>query len=653
LAQAWGRWFELQLELKRLRVLTAKVVLRWQNRNLAKAFQKWYHELVRTRKAHKAVLMWKHRSLSKAWGAWYEHHIQIAMEKEGNAEVERLRKMMARMAMKKWMNASLLRAWNKWRYELRRTRLAKKVVKRWTHRALSKAWLACVLMVLEKKRLRSVAKKVVAHWTNRLMAQALNTWWDEVVRTRKTAKAILMWVHAALGRALRAWDLMVMEKKRLRALTIRVVMRWANRALAKAWETWYEEHVRILRLRNLKAKTLQRWLNIVLSKAFTKWFEELVRARKARKAVKMWRNHTLGRAWRTWQFKVMDLKRLRGLMSKALRRWKNRALSQAWQSWYDEHIKCVRLMELKAQVLMRWQKRTMTKAYQKWWSELRRSRIARRTVANFMRKTLCKTWRTWEGNVAPPGKNGVCPVCGKKDEDNDGSWEEAMHEHEQIEKELAVTEEGGFVGLQVTEVPPHFVKQVNDLVDRNFVRHDQPGYRNPKIVPGDRILQVDGRDAEHATLDALHKMLKGPLHSTVLLSLARVDTGERYTVEALRHGKYSFDGPSGLPQSMKDAVSQRSTGSVGRSKSPVTFRADTTGIPSLGGLDVLRHAPPMPEARACVCVCVAAFSCCDGSVQKRRQEEEEEEEEEERGWWWCWSSTFIHIQNDTMIILIL
>ena len=143
---------------------------------------------------------------------------------------------------------------------------------------------------------------------------------------------------------------------------------------------------------------------------------------------------------------------------------------------------------------------------------------------------------------------GVCQVCGiffsAAQWDNDG-WEQAMGDHEQIERELAVKEEGGFVGLQVTEVQPHFVKQVNDLVDRNFVRHDQPGYRNPKIVPGDRILQVDGRDAEHVTLDTLHSMLKGPLHSTVLLSLARADTGEPYAVEALRHGKHSCDGPGG------------------------------------------------------------------------------------------------------------
>jgi len=157
----------------------------------------WYHELVRTRKAHKAVLMWKHRSLSKAWGAWYEHHIQIAMEKEGNAEVERLRKMMARMAMKKWMNASLSRAWNKWRYELRRTRLGKRVAKRWTHRVLSKAWVAWESMVAEKKRLRAVAQKVVARWKHRIIAQAWQSWYEDHLQKKRlrhlTSRALSKW----------------------------------------------------------------------------------------------------------------------------------------------------------------------------------------------------------------------------------------------------------------------------------------------------------------------------------------------------------------------------------------------------------------------------------------------------------------------------
>jgi len=100
--------------------------------------------------------------------------------------------------------------------------------------------------------------------------------------------------------------------------------------------------------------------------------------------------------------------------------------------------------------------------------------------------------------------------------------------------------EGGFVGLQVSETPPHQVKQVDDFVDINFVRHDAPGYLNDRIMPGDRILQIDGKDAQHTDLQSLKDMLKGPLHSTVTIKLSRVDTGENYDVVALRHGFRAF-----------------------------------------------------------------------------------------------------------------
>ena len=231
---------------------------------------------------------------------------------------------------------------------------------------------------------------------------------------------------------------------------------------------------------------------------------------------------------------------------------------------------------------MRWKKRILYKAFQKWWSEVRRSRVARRAMANFLRKALCRAWRTWEDNVDFFGKsecscaNGVCPICGiffgAAGKWDNGSWEQAMNDHEQIERELLSVDrgEGGFVGLQVTEVPPHTVKQVNDLVDKNFIVHNQPGYSNPQIIPGDRILKVDGKYAEHADLDTLHRLLKGPLHSTVVLSLARAGTGEEYEVEALRHGKFSFteDKPNGqvdnkalappMSDLLKDVISHRS-----------------------------------------------------------------------------------------------
>ena len=132
-----------------------------------------------------------------------------------------------------------------------------------------------------------------------------------------------------------------------------------------------------------------------------------------------------------------------------------------------------------------------------------------------------------------------------------------MNEHARMEAELSIppsTEEGGFIGLQVSEQPPHTIRSIDDLVDMNFVRHDQHGYSNPRIFPGDRILQVDGINAEHIHLGALHKMLKGPLHSVVNLSLARADSEERYSVSAIRHGFRSFDDGS-LNHGVADASS--------------------------------------------------------------------------------------------------
>jgi hypothetical protein len=57
-------------------------------------------------------------------------------------------------------------------------------------------------------------------------------------------------------------------------------------------------------------------------------------------------------------------------------------------------------------------------------------------------------------------------------------------------------------------------------------------------------LQVDGSDAEHVPLAALHAMLRGPLHSTVNLKLARSNTGAEYTVVVLRHGFKAFVDPN-------------------------------------------------------------------------------------------------------------
>ena len=61
-----------------------------------------------------------------------------------------------------------------------------------------------------------------------------------------------------------------------------------------------------------------------------------------------------------------------------------------------------------------------------------------------------------------------------------------------------------FAGLEVTEQPQHAVVAIDDLVDNRFVKQGDPGYSNPIVHVGDRILAVDGRPAEHVSVQELH-----------------------------------------------------------------------------------------------------------------------------------------------------
>ena len=115
------------------------------------------------------------------------------------------------------------------------------------------------------------------------------------------------------------------------------------------------------------------------------------------------------------------------------------------------------------------------------------------------------------------------------------------------------TFECGFVGLVVTSSPPHRVKRVHGLLDRHCVRHDQHGYGNCTISEDDRVLQVDGVNVESMDITTLQRMLCGPLHSTVVITLASHATGDVYRIEALRHRDPSLDHSlsQGLPSNSR------------------------------------------------------------------------------------------------------
>ena len=175
--------------------------------------------------------MWKNRMLSKAWSKWWGEVLQTRKTKE-MSELEKLRKMMARVALKKWLNAAISRSWNKWHDELRRKRLLIKVAKRWAQRTLSKGWRAWEVMMMEKKRLRHLTNRALSLWKNRALAMAMSKWWAEVLRTWKAAKAARLWMNRAMAKACNAWLMFAEERKRLRVIASKVVGHWMHRYVA-------------------------------------------------------------------------------------------------------------------------------------------------------------------------------------------------------------------------------------------------------------------------------------------------------------------------------------------------------------------------------------------------------------------------------------
>ena len=78
----------------------------------------------------------------------------------------------------------------------------------------------------------------------------------------------------------------------------------------------------------------------------------------------------------------------------------------------------------------------------------------------------------------------------------------------------------GFVGLEITKTVPHEVISVM-VVDEANLTQDEEGYSNYKILPGDRLLAVNGQQCERVDVQEIHALLKGPAGTAVELSLAR------------------------------------------------------------------------------------------------------------------------------------
>ena len=85
------------------------------------------------------------------------------------------------------------------------------------------------------------------------------------------------------------------------------------------------------------------------------------------------------------------------------------------------------------------------------------------------------------------------------------------------------------------------VLAVDDLMDEHYVLQGSPGYVNEAVVPGDKLLRVDGKGVETCNVKFLHDLLSGDMHSLVELVFSRGGRGEKYSVRVRRHGFHEHE----------------------------------------------------------------------------------------------------------------
>ena len=281
--------------------------------------------------------------------------------------------------------------------------------------------------------------------------------------------------------------------------------------------------------------------------------EQQRRVALATRMVKRILRQHLSRAWLHFLNSVFTHRKNRTAVRRVLAMMRARLLTLAWRLFVDHAALSSKQRGTLNKAVARWQRLIQMRAWEEWCAALEERRESLHFEARFVAQQAsagscanCKTLSSECERLRQQVEDIEIYLASLEDEM--GSCESLAHSHVVAHATPAATPckaptgsaVGGYVGLIVSDSPPHKVVGVQDLVDVHFVRHDEAHYANLHIAPGDRIISVDGKHAEDVSVDVLHSMLAGPLHSAVNITLARPHTGQKYSVVVLRHSYGAF-----------------------------------------------------------------------------------------------------------------
>jgi hypothetical protein len=172
---------EMSHEQKQHRLIMSKIIRRWQNGALVRAWSMWQDRCTCTKKMARLINVWRNKTLSAAFFGWEEH-----------AQHQRTRRETCQRVILRMKNMCISRALSMWEENAANLAHARSVcertVQRMQHMCVARAMACWQERTATLVYQRETCEKVVARWLMRSLAIAFFTWVEEV-DTRKAEQA--------------------------------------------------------------------------------------------------------------------------------------------------------------------------------------------------------------------------------------------------------------------------------------------------------------------------------------------------------------------------------------------------------------------------------------------------------------------------------
>jgi len=422
---------------------------------------------------------------------------------------------------------------------------------------LSTAFLSWREQSLEQKKMEAVCSKIISKMLNGKLSMAFATWSDHICEQRRRedvcSRIVLKMMHRNLSMAFITWNSGIKDMQRQYNIIKKVVLRMQSALMCRALVSWGNYIAEQRRLTRAFTKTLLRMLNSRLASAFDGWVLKFVTVKHQlkimRRATHRWCRQCLSAAFQTWYHHVaiasatlLAIRRIADLDNAA-----NPASGQ--QTEGNEDRLNARTSSLPLEYLDLLGKHSTRLSH----DLLQRWTVLAQTRADAMSGKACPRCKNGPVPRLPLDRIGILNTSPRKDTTTpipvfNHEFSTSRSGHQSPIKgpitpsptKLFRLQNSAYLGLAVTTTPPHAVMEVEDLMDMNMVKQGESGYSNEVVKPGDLILSIDGHEAQTASLDRIHEMLRGELHSAVALDLLRPGTNTVFTVRCCRHRNHEY-----------------------------------------------------------------------------------------------------------------